>query len=225
MPALDQPSSPEAAETDADKLLEPSRPQAIEQKRLLLVEGPDDRRFLEALLADLNLPDPIEIRPYYGLGNLERYLKTLPATAGFVQVESLGVVRDADENAHDAFEFVRNKLRSAKLSVPDQVMSAVGGNPNVSIFIWPDGKSPGTLETLCLTSVRDDKATMCVEEYFDCLKNQMDTLPKTIHKAKLHTFLASREKPGLRIGEAAEKSYWDWIHPAFDPIKQFLRAL
>ncbi len=82
------------------------------------------------------------------------------------------------------------------------------------------------LEDLCLKAVENDAAMSCVDEYFRCLEDQNITLKEVaIPKARLHTFLASREKPGLRLGEAAEKNDIPLDSPVFEPVVNFLRQL
>jgi len=189
------------------------------------VEGPDDSRFLAALLRHKQIEAEFEIRDVEGVNNFNGLLRTLPAVTGFVNVVALGIVRDADQSMQSAFQSACSALKNANLSIPKYPLTIAGKLPRVSVFIWPDCKNTGTLETLCLEAVRDDPAMPCVAQYFECLDSQKVMQPKAIQKAYLHTFLASREKPGLRIGEAAENGYWDWNHPAFDPIKQFLCAL
>ena len=44
-------------------------------------------------------------------------------------------------------------------------------------------------------------------------------------KARAHAFLASRTRPELRVGEAAEAGHWQLDSPVFDPLKSFLLAL
>ncbi len=197
----------------------------IEKSRLLVVEGPDDRVFLSALLRHLGKENDFDIRSLEGVSNFNDMLRTFPGVSGFAQVETLGVIRDADQNVRSAFQSVCSALGNARLSVPKQPLTMVGEKPRVSVFIWPDCESAGTLETLCLTAVHDDPAMGCVEQYFECLTQHLETMPKTPHKAHLHTFLASREKPGLRLGEAAEKGYWPWDQAVFEPIKRFLLAM
>jgi hypothetical protein len=203
----------------------PKQPEPISRPKLLVVEGQDDRRFLQALLRYLTLESDFDVQELEGVGNLGERLSALHGISGFAQVQSLGVIRDADRDAQSAFQSLCSGLRNARLSVPAQPLSVTGASPQVAVFIWPDCQNPGTLETLCLSSVNSNPAMVCVEQYFECLSQKMDVLPRPADKARLHTFLASREKPGLRIGEAAERGYWDWDHPAYDPIKQFLRAL
>ena len=74
--------------------------------------------------------------------------------------------------------------------------------------------------------VADDPAMHCVDEYFRCLEDQGIDLKETaIPKARLHAFLASRERPGLRLGEAADKNDIPLDSPVFEPLVNFLRQL
>lgn len=80
------------------------------------------------------------------------------------------------------------------------------------------------LEDLCLQSVAGDPAMDCVEEYFGCLQ-KAGVSPRNLPKAKMQAFLASREKAGLRLGEGAEKGYFDWENPTFNELREFLHSL
>lgn len=82
----------------------------------------------------------------------------------------------------------------------------------------------GALEDLCLAAVAGDPAMACVEGYFECLDSR-GMLPRQISKGKLHAFLASRETPGRRLGEAAKAGDWPWDSDAFDGVKAFLRTV
>lgn len=57
------------------------------------------------------------------------------------------------------------------------------------------------------------------------LKDHWAELPEAPLVAKAHVFLATRYKPDLDLGIAAEKGYWQLDHPAFEGVKQFLRLL
>ena len=81
------------------------------------------------------------------------------------------------------------------------------------------------LETLCLQAVSGDPAMPCVRQYFECLQGKGVSLPRNLPKARLHTFLSSRETPDLLLGQAAREGYFLWDNPAFDQLKEFLRAL
>lgn len=196
----------------------------IEKPKLLLVEGIDEVRLFEALAKDIGAED-VQIRDYQGKGNLRRFLGVLPQIPGYSELESIGVTRDADENGDKAAESVRDALGAAGFPVPNSPLeSANNGRIEVCYLIIPHGET-GALEDVCLASVAEDPAMVCVEGYFDCIERSALDGPKEkwMSKAKVHAFLSSREDPALRLGEAAESGVWAFDAPAFDPLKSVLR--
>ncbi|GAB4414757.1 MAG: hypothetical protein Kow00106_09970 [Anaerolineae bacterium] len=200
-------------------------PEAIVERKIIVVEGPDDRRFLGALLRHLALEAGFQIIEAHGKDRLGSLVRTLPLASGFVQVETLAIFRDADDDPRAAFQSLRNSLHLAGLNMPVRPALVVRGKPSVGIFIWPDCKAAGTLETLCLTAISGEPVMDCVREYVHCVQKTHSTPPTSGDKARLHAFLASCNRPGLRLGEAAEAGYFPWNSPIFDPLKQFLCAL
>ena len=194
---------------------------------LLVVEGPDDKRFFEALLNRSGIPG-FQVVRVDGIGNLQGRLRALKTDDDFVRVASMGVVCDADDNRDGAFRNICRALRAANLPIPQEPLTMVGDRPRVSVMIMPPDKV-GTgrmLEDLCLEAVTDDPAMHCVDEYFRCLEDQ-NVVQKggARPKARLHAFLASRERPGLRLGEAADKNEIPLDSPVFEPVAKFLRQL
>ncbi|MEA3340285.1 MAG: DUF3226 domain-containing protein [Chloroflexota bacterium] len=67
------------------------------------------------------------------------------------------------------------------------------------------------------------------EAHFEYLQEHLgeylSELPDAPSVAKVHTFLASRYKPDLDLGIAAQDGYWQLDHPAFVQVKQFLSTL
>jgi hypothetical protein len=220
----------------ADDLHDPGPRSPITLTRLLLVEGKDQFYFFKALLRHLRLLKTIEIRNYGGRGQLADYLNVLPAIDGFLGVTSMGIVQDAECDPAGAFDAVRGALESARsrhpseprwerLSVPAEPILKAGEAPTVSVFLLPDPGTPGMLEDLCLRSVQEEAALPCVETYFTCLGDRQVRISANVAKARLHAFLASRPRPDLLVGQAAEADYFPWDSPAFRPLQQFLRAL
>lgn len=206
---------------------------SIEKAKLLVGEGPEDERFFSALIGFLRIDD-VQIERFGGTGNLSPYLKTLVVRPGFSSLRSLGITRDANGNAADAFRSVCGALLVAHLPVPAaprQFATEVpGGFPNtdpirVGTFILPGDNVPGMLEDLCLASVQTAPGVECVDDYLSCIEQAAGRVPDNLAKARVHAWLASRERPGLRLGEAAEKGYWPWESAAFDQIKQFITDL
>ena len=199
--------------------------QEISRSKLLLVEGENERRFFVALLRRLELSDAVQVLNYGGKTQLRPLLSTLHLVPGYSDLTALGVTRDADESFASAFQSICNSLGNAGLGVPDQTRAPTSATPSVSVFVLPDCSSPGMLETLCLSAMQDDPAMPCVEQYFQCLEESASIPSKNPDKARAHAFLASRSKPELRVGEAAEAGYWQLDSPVYYPLKSFLLAL
>jgi len=78
------------------------------------------------------------------------------------------------------------------------------------------------LEDVCLRSLDGRPEQECVEGLSQCLGERGLPELRQPAKARAHAYLATQEKPGLRVGEAVEAGYWDFGHPAFDQMKHFL---
>jgi hypothetical protein len=196
----------------------------ITQPNLLVVEGREDELFFCALIEHLGLQN-IQVMGIGGKTNLRRNLKALMLSPGFAEVVSMGVVRDADSNPEAAFQSVCDALRAVSLPAPECAWVPVGDSPHVSVAILPEADMPGMLEDLCLWSVVQDPAMFCVEQYFTCLQQAGLTLPDNMSKAKVQVFLASRRRPRLRLGIAAQAGYWPWDEGAFEQVRAFLLLL
>jgi hypothetical protein len=203
----------------------PAPPSPLLLPKLLVGEGIEEKRFFTALLKHLKIDD-VQVEECGGKARLPAYLKTLvTARAGYQDVISLAVVRDADANASAAFMSVRSALQKVHLGAPPRPREFAGEAPRVGVFIMPDGKSPGMLEDLCLHALQSDGAIPCVQELFQCLDRQQLPQPENMSKARLQAWLATRKQSGKRLSEAAESGFFDWSNTAFDPLKNFLFAL
>jgi len=192
---------------------------------ILVVEGKEEEVFFRELIRRLGLPK-IQIVPIGGKSNLRQNLKILAKSPRFNDtVISLGIVRDADDNWSAAFQSVRDALQAAGLTAPESQLASVGNKPRVTIMILPESGASGMLEDLCLKTVENDHANLCVEQYFQCLQQQGLPLPRNMAKARVQVFLASKPEPGKRLGEAAEAGYWPWDDLAFEEVKNFLKQI
>ncbi|MBI4772182.1 MAG: hypothetical protein HY784_17625 [Chloroflexi bacterium] len=193
---------------------------------MLVGEGVEEVRFLRAFLTHLQIKD-VQVEHYGGKSGLAAYLKALtgPPRSGFREVTTLGITRDADADWTTAFQSVGDVLGKLGLSVPTAPGLFATGSPRVGVLILPGNNEPGMLEDLCLAAVEDDPGMPCVDEYLECVGARAARQPGNPAKARVHAWLASQVRPDLRLGEAAEKGYWPWESPAFDPLERFLRNL
>jgi len=199
-------------------------PHRIDTPKQLLVEGRDAQEFFKALLGHLQIAD-VQVQNFGGVNDLRGFLKAFVRMPGFLHVESVGIVRDAEDNPSAAFQSVRDALLHVGLPAPTTVKEVSDNHPRVSILLLPDAQSTGSLETLCLRSVMSDPAMKCVFEYMECVARKAGTLPHPLDKARVQAFLASRERPGLLLGQAAHRGYWDFDSPEMRHVTDFLRNL
>ena len=89
----------------------------------------------------------------------------------------------------------------------------------------PDNSGNGELEDLCLAALADYPAMPCVDDFIRCIGAKPISQPRKPAKARMHAFLASRERAYLRFGEFAESSAFPWQNPAFAALSTFLQNL
>jgi hypothetical protein len=196
----------------------------LTKPNILIVEGREEELFFGALIEHLGLQN-IQIMPIGGKEQLRRNLKALARSPSFAKVVSLGIVRDANANPSAAFQSVRDALQAVNLPAPDRPLVPTGRKPQVTVMIVPEGDAPGMLEDLCLGSVQSDPASLCVEQYFQCLQQRGLPMPHNMPKARIQVFLASRPEAGKRLGEAAQAGYWPWNDATFEPVERFLQQI
>ncbi len=194
---------------------------------LLLVEGKDEENLFEALSKHcFNNETGIQVKEAGGVNKFPRIIKAIRNKARTrPTLKSIGVVRDADEDADSAFRSVCAALHNADFKAPARHGEFSDGSPAIGVFIVPDGKSKGAIEKLCRRSVEDQDAARCVNEYLECLERHDAMRSCNIDKSFAHAYLASSPEPMARVGEGALQGAWDFDSPAFAQISQFIRAL
>jgi len=214
----------------------------IRKSRLLVVEGNHERDLFEAWLEALGRED-IQVLPIGGKTLLMDNLRGLVKQAAFPQVMSLLIVRDADDNAEQAFRAACDGLTRAGLVAPRQPEAFIE-EPNpadpigrtvlkTGVFITPGSQRQGALEELLIQTAASDplapKASQLVVDAV-ALLGQPDAqrLPPPSHrrgKAQVHAFLATFEEPDKDPGKAALAGFWDFNHPALQPLLRMLEQL
>lgn len=205
----------------------------INSKKVLAVEGKDERNFFEALLKHIGITD-FDIREVGGKGQFPKKLPALVNTRGFFLADEssfvthLAIVRDKDED--DAFKSIANIVGETGLTPPMKPSEFSNGKPKVGIFIMPGETIDGTmLEDLCLKTVENHKAMTCVNEFASCIST-LEPTAKNIPKAKVQVFkaqvfLAAQPEIVDSVGLGAQKKYWDFESPALEELKKFLMKL
>ncbi len=224
--------------------------------RLLLVEGRDDREFFFQLSQYLGLTEDkaVDIIEYEGKDNLQKALGLLRSDPRFPFVTHIAITRDADFDGNALIK-VQSALKNAnqrqnpykQYPVPEQVEIFTEADMQVGIFVLPDAKSNGMLETLILRALQEDTIMQCVEQYFSCLETVgITTKPEPLPKAQVEVYMAAvlqkqiqayiqgkhvdvettgKDRNRSYLSDIYKMTWWSWEHPAFDGVKQFIQQL
>lgn len=195
----------------------------LSRQRLLIVEGRDEVQLVEALL-QAGGRDDVEVRSFDGVDNLKGYLKALTQVGGFENLSSLGIMRDAEDDANRALVRIQGGLAAAGLGTPGASLTPMGARPRVVVLINPHGRESGSLEDVCLAAAENDPALGCVEEYVRCL-GRVGASPVRPAKSRVHALIAAKDRPELSLGTATKRGYFPLDHAAFEPIRKLISLL
>lgn len=121
-----------------------------------------------------------------GVYQLKNFLPALAKMPEFRKVQSIGIIRDADENGEiAAFQSVQSSLQSADISAPDHVGKIRAGAPSVGIYILPGDGEAGMLETLVYRTVVDGPINDCINKFFNCVEESGIEQPLNLDKARV----------------------------------------
>jgi len=192
-------------------------------KKIVFCEGKDDVAVVRGLVTHLGLK--IDVESYDGKDKLPVLLQSLPKRPEFAQkkVATIAILRDADANSNATFTSVRDTLMQNNFDAPAADGTFSESELKVGVFIV-GFNGQGMIEDLCLNSVSDQPEFSCVDSYFSCIA-QKSPRANFSSKAKVRVWMASHDDYDYRVGKAAEKGYWPWESPAFEPLKNFLKAL
>ena len=186
----------------------------------LLVEGKDQLNFFEAFTKHLSIQS-VQVSNFGGVTDLREFLSSFAKARNFEKIRSIGIVRDAEKLAGSAFQSVQSALGNAALPVPARAGQTSGGSRPVTVYILPDNKHPGMLETLLCRTFANTAEDRCIDDYFACVGAPV----RQPEKARAHAWLATKPDPHVSVGVAAKKDYWDLDHAVFADLRNFLVAL
>jgi hypothetical protein len=203
------------------------------RRHVLLVEGSSDHHLVRNLwLAAGRDATAFEVDVRDGLSNLRE------AFRGYLlgsEVERLGVIADADENAAARWQgFYQSLVKEGYKPVPKTPVpeGLVLHRPNLSVaavgvWLMPDNVSAGRLEDFLAHLVRDSdplwpRAGRVVDEI---PPEQVRFKPQHRSKAHAHTWLAWQREPGVRMGRAVTRQILDRRAPAAVALLSWMERL
>lgn len=210
-------------------------------KYRLLVEGKNDQHVVWNLARRLRLKETFEVVSKDSYGQL---MEVLPVELKSTNmVERLGIMVDADEGAEGHWQAIRGVLeRSGFYSGLPKILPVDGliCKPDdeeqliVGVWIMPDNRLNGMMEDFVTCMVPEED--MLLKEVDIVLKRLEDNKLnryKLVHhaKARMHTWLAWQDEPGMPMGTAITKRvlstdgelctrFVEWLCRLFDCRKE-----
>lgn len=200
-------------------------------KQKLLVEGNDDQHIIWALCQKYKLPHNFDVIDTTGIDEL---IKQVPVRFKQADIETIGIIVDADTNIHNRWTSIKTILEKQSLVIP-QICPKEGlitQNEDIKVGVWlmPNNDLNGMIEDFISFLIpENDKLLPIVENHLSEIEAQNLNPYKDIHhsKALIHSWLGIQEDPGTPMGLAITKRYlnidkttclvfMDWLRKLFN---------
>jgi Protein of unknown function (DUF3226) len=220
----------------------PKQPE-FKQSRFILTEGTEDAAFIRAFVAARGLTG-FDVRPNVDLGGIggnsgfKNALIACEPITGFTGVSEVLILADNDDDPEKSVREICEQIIEAKREgkikrnwgQPTNSLTKAGGDPAVSMWMWPNHGRPGCLETIlwqALETIYGDVAA-CVQAACVCAATDGWPISK-LDKARVRCFmsLVCRKNPAISLS-LLWRDFPDLIplaDAAFDPIETFLHAI
>lgn len=207
---------------------------AFTKPRFMLCEGDDDKGFFETLIRERKLPDfqichsaECNKEGTGGKTGFPKALKGMEVLSGFRDLRAMLIVADNDE-LNITFSETQDALTDNGHTAPANP-HAIGnmlGKP-VAIFMLPDERTVGDLETLCLPAIHAKwpAAQNCVTAFMQCSGASNWKRRASISKARARAAAVGFYEPDpyKGIGHLFRNSTLSPLDPCFDGVAAFLQ--
>ena len=179
----------------------------------LLVEGKNDFHVISALCGQHQLPETfsIEVPQQEGTEGIEALLSGLSARLKKPDLQTLGIVVDADQNLLARWQSIGDRLSASgyqnipKIPPPEGWIYAPSDLRKIGVWLMPNNQIPGMLEDFVAHLIPSDdtlypKAESILQEIETAAINRYTSIHHP--KALIHTWLAWQETPGMPMGQA-----------------------
>jgi hypothetical protein len=153
------------------------------------------------------------------------------------KLTALGLITDADKGVDRTWQRIKDVCRRSIPDIPDQLPEAglvhdvQTSNTNLvkfGVWIMPDNKMVGMMETFLAYLVPDESATLwqyAQEVSTEAKKRGAPFTEAHIDKANIHAWLAWQDPPGLELHQAVMKQIFDTHHPKAQAFMNWFKAL
>lgn len=213
-------------------------------ENLLLVEGATEKRAIPELVEANGIPWEISKRKFivyiddYAGGDTKVVKPTVISNElNVASRQALGLIVDADDNCRNRWQSVRNARISSIDNLPKDIPSQglvhntykKNGKPvKFGVWIMPDNKTGGMLETFLSYLVKDESEALwqySQEVVLEAKSKGANYKLAHIDKANIHTWLAWQNEPGSQLHIAVKKKIFNPQHPKAQDFVNWFKAL
>lgn len=203
-------------------------------QNLLLVEGPDDKHVLWALLAKHSSEVPVgafEIEENKGSGGVSVVLKRFPIVLKARNVARLGILVDADTDLSARWTSLRARfLQSTGQHLPEQpdphgTIISYGEGLRFGVWLMPDNQLPGILEHFVAYLIPDGDLLLPHTDDFLARLPEQRFAEHDRAKARIHAWLSIQKEPEKTMGQAISAKALDGARPEALRLISWLRRL
>lgn len=160
-----------------------------------------------------------------GQNNLEIILREIIRPME-IKVDRVGIIQDADNDFSLSLDTIKNAIDNS--GIDEHKI-----NREQDIFLMPDNKNIGDLETLLLSTIEGTTIVNCFDSYKQCLQSDQEIHPKALNKGQVYAYTMYSQsgknlyKPQDSFMHKKNKKYqdtglWDINKDEFKPIVDFV---
>lgn len=206
------------------------------EKRVLLVEGNNDKHVVWALLQHHAVAETFAVKELSGIDDrIQNICVRIRTFRGSQDLERLGIIFDADESLTRRWERLRHQLAQLMVDIPEKpdltgTIVSIGGAQRLGVWVMPDNRLPGKLEDFLGFLVNEhDQLLPRVDQFLQSLPTR-EQCParfpdKDLVKARIHGWLAIQQEPGKPMGQAITAKYLDANAPMAAVFVNWIRRL
>lgn len=174
----------------------------------IIVEGDSDKKFLESYLKYLNITNYKKIISIGGKDNIKDHKE--------LKKEDFIIIFDADNDYNESKSNIEKQLYELDIK-------------NDKIFLFPNNKDIGNLETLIEKIAIYKEVFKCYENYEKCIDNLINKIPNLKHQSKKSKVFAYMSGFGFKNNIKAEDfdltPYIDFNNIYLNELKTFLENI
>ena len=177
----------------------------------IIVEGQSDKIFLQMYCKYMGIAD-VTIEYTGGKDNIQSKLSTIKKR--MKKGEKICIIFDAD-----------NDIEKSKKNIEQQLKNSDELN-SIEIFMLPNNKDCGTLETLMKQIAKFPDFINCFDSYEKCIQNKKPDF-RLNEKSRIYTYLEAMEfcKKIEEITTEKIKECFEFDNIAIHPLKFFLEDI